>query len=241
MRHGTASSAWLWPLVSGGVFTALTLAADRPVLRRVDSWLAQRVTRLGRTRLNPLAIAFQYLGAVEVVGLAALLEAIIRWRRGGGWRSVEPLGFLATIPLEFALKRLRHHPGPAGRRGPSAPTYLFLSVTTTNSFPSGHSCRLAFVAARLSVRPVRPPFRGLLWILVAGAVWSRLYLEEHWPSDVIGGLALGSLTGCLAARWGLRSRQRRDPTRIIQLESPGRGGLPAGLDQIPARRPRRRR
>ncbi len=69
-----------------------------------------------------------------------------------------------------------------------------------SSFPSGHVnnyCAMATVYA------VRYPEFG--WVLVAGGVLvglSRIYLGEHYPSDVLAGAALGVGMGALTvALW----------------------------------------
>lgn len=80
------------------------------------------------------------------------------------------------------------------------------------SFPSGHAANSAIVYLSLAVMIVRiTPERaarifavaaaGLLTILIG---LSRIYLGVHWPSDVLGGWAVGSgwaAVTALMARW----------------------------------------
>jgi undecaprenyl-diphosphatase len=60
-----------------------------------------------------------------------------------------------------------------------------------DSFPSGHALHLGALARDLhALSP--PALRPLLWPALAGLAASRVLLLAHYPSDVIGGLALGA-------------------------------------------------
>jgi undecaprenyl-diphosphatase len=44
-----------------------------------------------------------------------------------------------------------------------------------------------------------------IWAVLAGftawTIWARVYIGDHWFSDVLGGLALGTAAGCAALAW----------------------------------------
>jgi membrane-associated phospholipid phosphatase len=77
------------------------------------------------------------------------------------------------------------------------------------AFPSGHAANsmTAFLATALIVAP--PAYRraaAVVALTMATAVGlSRVYLGVHWPSDVIGGWALGLLAVTVALTVGQRS------------------------------------
>jgi membrane-associated phospholipid phosphatase len=87
------------------------------------------------------------------------------------------------------------------------PTLLaHLENVGSTSFPSGHSMAaaslfltLAFVASRS--RRLRERRAALLTgagALAASVGATRVYLGVHWPSDVLGGLTLGTAWACVA-------------------------------------------
>ncbi|MEM6822890.1 MAG: phosphatase PAP2 family protein [Verrucomicrobiota bacterium] len=64
-----------------------------------------------------------------------------------------------------------------------------------HAFPSGHSATAFGSATALAV--CYPPAAIPLLTGAGGVAWSRLYLGAHYPSDLVGGSALGLLFGFL--------------------------------------------
>lgn len=76
------------------------------------------------------------------------------------------------------------------------------------SFPSGHSATAAALA--LSLGTIWPRLWPLWWLLALPIMASRLTLDAHYPSDVLGGFYVA-----FAVWWGLRAAfaQRQLPLR----------------------------
>ncbi len=67
------------------------------------------------------------------------------------------------------------------------------------SFPSCHVTNSAAMAAYLSA--LWKPQAPILWTWTLLVAYSRVASGSHWPSDVLGGLILGTLVGLAGARF----------------------------------------
>ncbi|NLB87665.1 MAG: phosphatase PAP2 family protein [Syntrophomonadaceae bacterium] len=85
--------------------------------------------------------------------------------------------------------------------GRPRPSGEHLTIATGMSFPSGHAMLsmafYGFVAYLLAQRVNSPQRRKLIWAVAVIFIFligfSRLYLNVHYPTDVIAGFLLGAL------------------------------------------------
>jgi undecaprenyl-diphosphatase len=232
-RH-TPAPLWLYGLafgalvVAGLVFGEMAEAARRTDPDDIDlhipAWVRAHANEWpGLTRLfRAVTVLGNYPTAVVLVVLVALILLALHRRRIGGVRPADPFLWVSVTSTGWLLNRmlkLRFQ-----RQRP--PDLHWLIEERGFSFPSGHSAfagvffgMLAILIARAS--PHRPAWlRGVgvlaclvLAVLVAA---SRVWLGVHYPTDVIGGLLLGS--GWAIAAWLIRSgwarwRHRRIASR----------------------------
>ena len=150
-----------------------------------------------REALVPAARLVTRLGDWWVVAAAAAAGAAwLAVRRQ--WRAA--LCLILLILSQRALVELmkqgfdRVRPDPAGH----------LDAVHSMAFPSGHSANAMALALGLALLAVPRAWRGMalaLGLAYAAAVGlSRLVLGVHWPSDVIGGWAVGALWALLVVR-----------------------------------------
>lgn len=149
---------------------------------------------------------FSILGSAEITSLAVLgifIFIFIKKRK-----VFLSLGLFAVLVVfELIGKFILYHPGPPKNFFRydlpfSTPAY----VNTPYSFPSGHVSRTVFIAViliflvnRFVANPKRRKLLGFgLAVFSLVMMMSRVYLGEHWTSDVIGGALLGSAIGILA-------------------------------------------
>ncbi len=87
-------------------------------------------------------------------------------------------------------------------------------ISTGFSFPSGHMARTTFIAIILRQMIATSRWNAVsrklgyaTLIIIAGLMFiSRIYLADHWFTDVLGGTLLGSAW----AMWAWQFRQRMD-------------------------------
>jgi len=136
--------------------------------------------------------------ATVTAGLAlGLCLARLRAHRPDPW---VPLAIAATVVVEVALKLAIPQSPPPHELSRSIELVPAIHTGLPFAFPSGHLARSMFLLAA-----VRAP----AWLVAAGFVLmalTRVYLAEHWPSDVLGGALLG-----LGIAWLARYRPRPCP------------------------------
>ncbi|MEP6693929.1 MAG: phosphatase PAP2 family protein [Chloroflexota bacterium] len=161
-------------------------------LRQIDRALVDLVQSVRAPWLDVFASAVGILGQAEVAGGIALGVAVARlWRhRPDAWI---PLLLVAVAGVEIALKTLVAQPIPPKELSRTVELVPFAHVAFAGAFPSGHVARTAFLAGVARVPS---------WLAVAAVALmmaTRVYLAEHWPSDVLGGFLLGVLVAQLAS------------------------------------------
>ncbi|MDQ6748543.1 MAG: phosphatase PAP2 family protein, partial [Candidatus Dormibacteraeota bacterium] len=116
---------------------------------------------------------------------------------GLGWGRWVPVAiFVAANLVELGVKGVVAQPAPPAEflRGPRLPG---LGVATAGAFPSGHMTRITIFLGLATLRLVARTRRGAWLGLCVAAVWtvgySRVYLGQHWPADVVGGIVLGGI------------------------------------------------
>lgn len=135
-------------------------------------------------------------GGIFWIVLALILIILPRTRKCG----VSILLAMALTHLigNMFLKNLIARPRPCHV---DTSVKMLIPCPTSFSFPSGHTAN-GFAAAVSIFLNYRKPGIGAL-VLAATIAFSRMYLFAHYPTDILGGLVLGTLDACLIA-WCIR-------------------------------------
>jgi membrane-associated phospholipid phosphatase len=135
-----------------------------------------------------------FISAGIPVGL--LVKGIVTKDKQLKKESLEAFGaivieLLVSEPMKFSFNRLRP--------GEKYPAEIFpYHVLHGKSFPSGHSSLAFSAAASLSIQCKKWYITLPAYAWAASVGYSRVYLGEHYPSDVVAGAAVGIGSAYLA-------------------------------------------
>lgn len=164
-----------------------------PYIRDFDIRATATVRRLPNS-WQPFMSALTFLGEPLVViaaGFAGFISAINRSQD-----AVVKAFFYAAIAfcLSTILKFILH------RRRPNDLIIETLGIKSY-SFPSGHAFGTVIfygLFAYLDIKYLSSPWNYLFGIFITSVIFligiSRIYLQAHYPSDVVGGWLLGGVS-----------------------------------------------
>jgi undecaprenyl-diphosphatase len=185
---------------SAAGFALLARSVARHETDRFDARARKKAPAPRGPRTKKAVKALGPLGEPWLHGpAAALLAAYTKPKSRAGAIAIG-LSSAASTGLSHVFERtLEQRTPPPGRHKPSEP-----------SFPSGHSLETAAVALTTAYVLAREG-RANAWIAAPAAValplvsaGSRMVLDRHWATDVVGGWLAGlSVAACCAAAYEL--------------------------------------
>src|SRR6188472_2878299 len=214
-------------LVGGVVLALLAVVVRRFALASLDTSVAEWGDRHATAWSHDAITLVTGLGETwTVIAVAVLVAAVEIVRTRNRW--VVPF-LLAVIVgdklLTETVKQLVDRARPALEP---------VAATLGASFPSGHTstaaaswAAFALVAGRWWGRRAWPALTGIAVGIAVGVAASRVLLDVHWLTDVLGGLALGWawFAACAIAFGG----------RLLSFgaaaQAAGRGGVEAKPDE----------
>ncbi|HEX6781586.1 MAG TPA: phosphatase PAP2 family protein [Solirubrobacterales bacterium] len=190
---GLALTLALVALIAGGMVLALLAVFVRStdVLSGLDSSVAEWGDRHASAWSHDALTLVTQLGETWLVVLVAIVVAAVEIARTRNrWVALFLLAvILGDKLLTEAIKQLVDR---------ARPEIEAVAATLGPSFPSGHTstaaaswAAFALVAGRWWGRRAWPALAGTAVGIAVAVAASRVFLDVHWLTDVLGGLALG--------------------------------------------------
>lgn len=169
------------------VSTALISGHHGPLPGEVG--LLEAANGLPRAIGVPLEALMQ-LGTIGMALIVTAGVAVATAPRGIAPTTTVLLAVLTAYRLDDVMKEIVERPRPSLR----VDTIAVRDAAGGFAFPSGHTTTAFALAATVSLLlPAR--WRWVPFGMAAGAAIARMYVGVHWPTDLIGGAALGTLIG----------------------------------------------
>jgi len=192
-------------LILLGAFLGMSVVVYTVGLLPGDVPLHREILKGRGTLLHAIARWVDYGGKALFLAPAMLL--LLVWSRAARrhwwlWCALMPVGGAIEQLFKFLVGR----PRPRG---------------VNWGFPSGHVTAAAtfavivcYVLSRERVSPATRATFLVLGIVLVGAVgFARVILNAHWPTDVLGGVLLGTGCGAAGAWWDARRPAVAEPAR----------------------------
>jgi membrane-associated phospholipid phosphatase len=222
VRESTGSALLAGAVASLTGFVTLSALAMHHYLDGADRMVRGLVHGSSQSLIGSSMETASYLGGqpgqVVVIGLASAML----WRHRRRWSLALPVVMAGVGLLQFAAKWTFDRPRPN---------------LNPWGFPSAHSFSLvvlcgclAYVACTSSMgRRWRRLNVAISVVIVSIVALSRMYLDAHWFSDVLGGLSMG-LTYLLIVIWLMREVHGLERVAEGDVSAPRLLAAEAGVD-----------
>jgi len=216
MEMGSArKKLFILSVLSLALFTLISYSVAKESWQQFDFDTTVKLQDHLSRRFDEDFSYFSIIGSAEVTFAIAGILALLSLVR---LKILAFIGWLMIIPasmVEVFGKLVLYHPGPPVlfHRNVLEHSLPSFYVHTNYSYPSGHMTRTIFLVTVLIVIMLLgknrlyklPIVLGLLFFAFMMSL-TRVYLGEHWLSDVVGGSILGIATGLFSAGLIIRSQ-----------------------------------
>jgi membrane-associated phospholipid phosphatase len=206
-RRYRAAAFQIYVLGASAVFVTLAVVAHTVAYFPIDLKITRAVQSYHGAAFDRVMVGLSWLGFVPQVYVLAALTVLLLFAFGLRWESIAAVFAACGIAIGTLVKLIVYRPRP------SADLVHVFAHLPPSGFPSGHVLAITTFCGFLTFLcyTLLKPSLGRTILLVAFALiislmgLSRIYLGQHWFSDVMGAYLLGSLWLALTIklyRWG---------------------------------------
>ena len=158
------------------------------------NWIQEHLKCDILDKVMPVFTSIGNKGALFIL-MAVVLLCISKYRKWGASLACSLfLGFLfGNLLIKNIVARVRPYDQAVN-------ITLLIDKLKDYSFPSGHTMAAFEFFTVLCMMPIKKRYKILAGIVAFTMAFSRLYLQVHFPSDVLGGMLLGTLFGVMGVR-----------------------------------------
>ncbi len=174
--------------LSAGLFAGFMFTIDGPIAQSAHGAASPGTLNTARQfdRLGDPTGLLPIIGGIALTGLITHRSAVMRV----ALRSAESVVLASAVAQvgKYAVGRVRPNADP------DLDALDFLMVSSSPSFPSGHTAAAFALATALGDGVDKTWARVGFYALASGTGWARIAEEQHWLSDVVAGAAVGILS-----------------------------------------------
>lgn len=179
-------------LLAGFTILSFLISSNNAEITKWDASLFQKINTPYGKVLDTIMIQLTKYGR-ELVWISVIISLAVLGKKDGRKTAVLlTIAFLILIPLGTILKN------EIDRTRPSSEN-LLVYADSDPSFPSGHATIVSAGAAILFLRFNKGKqviFSIILGVEALLVSYSRIYVGNHYPLDVVGGILLGTGIAC---------------------------------------------
>lgn len=166
-------------------------------IKAVDDKLSNGVSKIHNPVLNKIMLFMTFLGDAGKVWFL-IIAIILYFKRSVylGTSLLLSLG-LAFLSAEVIIKRIFERERPCNKIDEEL--LILKKIPNFYSFPSSHSAT-SFAVVTASYLLCSTGTTVLVLIIAIGIAFSRFYLQAHYLTDVICGIAIGILSGLIMVK-----------------------------------------